>query len=220
MASNRIDLTGMLAFHDALRRDLVQVGRIADQRDDDPARMLQATLGWELFKRFLTVHHRSEDIALWPALRTHLADSPDGLAVVDAMEAEHAVIDPLLAAIDAAAADQNDGYKRFRDIVDELHSKLTGHLAHEEADALPLIDAHLSPEEWQRVVQAGGELVGNDGPTYLPWMLDGARPEILQVMLSQLPPPLVTTLREQWEPRYAGLAIWTPRDSVRSEASR
>ncbi len=37
----------MFAMHDALRGELVQVGRIASRRDDDPGKLLQATLGWE-----------------------------------------------------------------------------------------------------------------------------------------------------------------------------
>ena len=50
----------------------------------------------------------------------------------DALEAEHAVIEPLLTAIDAAAADPDYGYQRFGDITDELATKLTAHLTHEE----------------------------------------------------------------------------------------
>jgi hypothetical protein len=59
-----LDMSMMFAVHDALRRQLVQVGRIAGRRDDDPGRLLRAALGWELFKRFLLVHHQSEDDAL------------------------------------------------------------------------------------------------------------------------------------------------------------
>lgn len=42
------------------------------------------------------------------------------------------------------------GYQRFGDIIDELAGKLTAHLAHEESDGLPLIDASLTPQDWQR----------------------------------------------------------------------
>ena len=58
----RLDMSMMLAMHDALRRDLAQVGRIASRRDDHPGTLLRAALGWELFKKFLLVHHQSEEI--------------------------------------------------------------------------------------------------------------------------------------------------------------
>jgi Hemerythrin HHE cation binding domain len=134
----KLDKSVMFAMHDALRRDLEQLRRIASLRDDNPGALLRAGLGWELFKKFLTVHHEPEDDALWPPLRASVAGLSDRVALADALEAEHAVIEPLLAAVDAAAADPADGYQRFGDIVDELSAKLNTHLAHEEADGLPL----------------------------------------------------------------------------------
>lgn len=41
---------------------------------------------------------------MWPPVRAKLADDPDGLALLDAMEDEHRLIDPLLAAADDALA--------------------------------------------------------------------------------------------------------------------
>ena len=130
---DKLDMSMMFAMHDALRRELVQVGRIARLRDDHPGQLLRAALGWELFKKFLLVHHQSEDDTLWPALRARVAGQPDQVALADALEAEHAVIEPLLTAIDAAAADPDYGYQRFGDIVDELITKLTAHLVAEPA---------------------------------------------------------------------------------------
>ena len=116
----QLDMSMMFAMHDALRRELVQVAAHREPADDDPGQLLRAALGWELFKKFLLVHHQSEDDTLWPALRTNVAGHPDRVALADALEAEHAVIEPLLTAIDAAAADPDYGYQRFGDIVDEL----------------------------------------------------------------------------------------------------
>ena len=153
----KLDMSMMFAMHDALRRELVQVTRIAALRDDDPGPLLRAALGWELFKKFLLVHHQTEDDVLWPALRAEVAGHSDRLALADALEAEHAVIEPLLTAIDAAAADPDYGYQRLGDITDELAIKLTAHLTHEENDGLALIDASLTPQQWQRFAQVHGE---------------------------------------------------------------
>jgi Hemerythrin HHE cation binding domain len=212
----RLDMSMMFAMHEALRRELVQVARIAGQRDDNPARVLQAALGWELFKKFLLAHHQSEDDALWPALRSRVAHKPDRLELVDALEAEHAVIDPLLKAIDAAAADPGDGHRRFGDIIDELVTKLGAHLTHEESDGLALIDASLTPQEWQHFAQVQTERLRADAPTYMPWLLNEASPQTIAAILGKFPPPLLAAYREEWGPRYTTLNIWsTASDSAR-----
>jgi Hemerythrin HHE cation binding domain len=205
----KLDMSMMLAMHDALRRELAQVGRIARQRDDDPLKLLRAALGWELFKKFLLVHHQSEDDALWPPLRAAAAGHPDRVALADALEAEHSVIEPLLTAIDAAAADPDHGYQRFGDIVDELSAKLTGHLTHEEADGLALIDASLTAQQWQHFAQVHTERIRGDASTYMPWLLNDANPQTVDAILSKFPLPLLTAYREQWGPAYAALDVWS-----------
>ena len=204
----KLDMSMMFAMHDALRRELAQVGRIASGRDDNPGTLLRAALGWELFKKFLTVHHQTEDDVLWPPLRASVAGQPGRAALVDALEAEHGVIDPLLAAIDAAAADPDYGYQRFGDIVDELATKLTAHLAHEETDGLPLIDASLTELQWQHFAQVHTERIRGDASLYMPWLLYGASPQMLDAILGKFPPPLLAAFREEWGPRYAGLDVW------------
>jgi iron-sulfur cluster repair protein YtfE (RIC family) len=204
----QLDMSMMFAMHDALRRELVQVARIARRTGDDPGQLLRAALGWELFKKFLLVHHQSEDDTLWPTLRTNVAGQPDRVALADALEAEHAVIEPLLTAIDAAASDPDYGYQRLGDIVDELATKLTAHLAHEETDGLPLIDASLTELQWQRFAQVHTERIRGDAALYMPWLLNGASPERLDEVLGKFPPPLLTAFRDEWGPRYAALDVW------------
>ncbi len=212
----KLDMSMMFAMHDALRRELVQVARIAGQPDGNPARRLQATVGWELFKKFLLVHHQSEDDALWPALRARVAGQPGRVALADALEAEHGVIEPLLTAIDAAAADPGDGWQRFGDIIDELVTKLTAHLAHEESDGLALIDASLTPRQWQHFAQVHTERIRGDAPMYMPWLLNGASPHTRDAILGKFPPPLLAAFREQWGPRYSTLNIWDAADEPAS----
>jgi hypothetical protein len=204
----KLDMSVMLAIHHALRRDLARVGRIAAVTGDDPAKLLRAVLGWELFKKFLVVHHQTEDDVLWPALREAVAASPDQLALADALEQEHAVIEPLLAAIDAAGADPDRGHERFAGIVDELVSKLTAHLAHEEADGLALIDASLTPEQWQHFAAVHGQRLTPDAALYMPWLLSDTPPGSLEQVLAKFPPKFTTAFREQWAPAYAARDAW------------
>jgi hypothetical protein len=208
---SRLDLSTMLTIHAALRRDLEQVARIAGRRDGTDGTRLRAALGWRQFKKFLVVHHQVEDDALWPALRATVAGRPDQLALVDALEQEHAVIDPLLQAIDAAA-DSGDGSRSFGDIIDELVVKLGGHLAHEESDGLDLIDAALSLEDWQRFGRVHGERLIADASTYMPWLLNGADPHAVVAFLANVPPPLAAAYRSQWASDYAALRLWDAGD--------
>ena len=204
---SRLDMSTMLTIHAALRRDLEQVARIAGRRDGTDGTRLRAALGWRQFKKFLVVHHQVEDDALWPALRATVAGRPDQLALVDALEREHAVIDPLLQAIDAAA-DSGDESRSLGDIIDELVVKLGGHLGHEESDGLDLIDAALSLEDWRRFGRVHGERLLGDAPVYMPWLLDGADPRAVAAFLANVPPALVAAYRGQWASDYAALKPW------------
>jgi hemerythrin-like domain-containing protein len=203
----KLDMSTMLAIHSALRRDLERLGRIA-ARPDNPARLLQAAAGWEQFKTFLVAHHTAEDQALWPALREAVAANPDQVALADALEEEHSVIEPLLAAIDVAAADPDDGHRRFGDIIDELISKLSGHLTHEETEGFALIDASLTPEQWQHFAAVNADLVRPEAPNYMPWLLSEADQRTMGAVVGKFPPQMLTVFREQWAPAYAARDLW------------
>ena len=204
----KLDMSSMLAIHQALRRDLDRLGRIAARPDGNPARLLQAAAGWKQFKTFLVAHHTAEDQALWPPLREAAAANPDQVALADALEEEHSVIEPLLAAIDAAAADPDDGHQAIGGIIDELIGKLSGHLRHEETEGFALIDASLTPEQWQHFAAVNADMVRPDAPDYMPWMLSEADQQTLDAVLGKFPPQLLTAYREQWAPAYAARELW------------
>ena len=118
------------------------------------------------------------------------------------------MIEPLLASIDAAAADPDDGHQRFGDIIDELISKLSGHLTHEETEGLALIDASLTPERWQHFAAVNANLVRPEAPNYMPWLLSEADQQTLDAVLGKFPPQMLTAFREQWAPAYAARDLW------------
>jgi hypothetical protein len=58
--TGHLDLTLMVVFHDAFRRDLAHLPRAASHRPadlDDPNRRTAVLAGWELFKTQLHIHH-------------------------------------------------------------------------------------------------------------------------------------------------------------------
>jgi Hemerythrin HHE cation binding domain len=208
------DLTIMLAAHAAFRRDLGQLARAAAFADlPDPRRRASVQAGWELFKRQLHLHHTAEDAIVWPALRERLAHSEHAQSVLDAMEAEHQQIDPLLANVDQAFARAGRGRRAdagaIGDAAGALATALGGHLAHEERDGLPLIGVALSSAEWRAVgfkivrkngLSAGGEMFA--------WLTDGADPDQAAAVLGTLPPPARLVYRGLWKPRYRRTARW------------
>jgi iron-sulfur cluster repair protein YtfE (RIC family) len=207
---SKLDMTSMYTFHDALRRDLRHIAEVTARPDDDPRHVLATAAGWELFKKALHAHHTAEDEALWPVMREGLAGRPDGLALLDAMEAEHAAVDPVVEAIDAALADRESGPARLGELAGTLATALGGHLEHEEDEALGLIDATLSEAQWLEFGQASGKYVGPDVQRVIPWMLDGASEGAVAAMLVPLPEPVRAAYANEWVPAYKALDLWGP----------
>jgi Hemerythrin HHE cation binding domain len=202
------DLTIMLAAHAALRRDLERLARAAATASRaDPSRRAATQAGWETFKRQLHLHHTAEDTVIWPALRPRLARRARALSVLDAMEDEHKLIDPLLAAVDAEFADPESG--RLGDATDALTTELTAHLSHEERDGLPLIGAALTAAEWRRagfrIARASG--LSSAGEMFA-WLADGAAEEEAGAVVGTLPPPARLLYRTLWNPRYQRTPRW------------
>ena len=228
------DLTIMLVAHDAFRRDLTRLVRAAAAADlSDPARRRSVAAGWELFKHELHLHHTAEDEVIWPVLRPRLAHSEHALSVLDAMEEEHERIDPLLAAVDAAFAPRRAD--ALADVIDALVTTLTGHLAHEERDGLPLIGVALTAAEWRGVGFKIARRNGlSEGGEMFAWILDGAADSgrgdpaatttaatttaattaatttttTAAATLRTLPPPLRLLYRAVWKPRFNKTPRW------------
>jgi hypothetical protein len=140
---------------------------------------------------------------MWPRARAQLAGDPPGQALLDAMDDEQRLLSPLQVVIDDAFT-MNADPRRLRQLLTRLRTRLTSHLAHEEADALPLVSQFLSPGELGRITRAirGGRSVRRVATT-VPWALAGASPDIREQVLSQLPAPARLLCQTVWLPRYA-----------------
>ena len=207
-----VDLTIMLAMHAAFRRDIAHLAHAASRPTgdlEDPTQRNAVLAGWEVFKSQLHNHHAAEDDDLWPRMRQHLADRPDDVAVLDAMEDEHHHIIPLLNEIDSAFVDRDHGHERLGDAVDALATRLPEHLAHEERDALPLVDRALTAKDWRSFTAQQRRKNGMRGAAQLfPWMLDSASADRTHDVLHTLPPPLRVVYRRVWQPRYTRHDHW------------
>ncbi|MFF9869643.1 hemerythrin domain-containing protein [Streptomyces sp. NPDC013953] len=213
-----IDLTVMWAMHDALRRELAHLDRITTAADRDTRRVLATAAGWRMFKQALHAHHSAEDDALWPALRRSLAGHPPELALLEALEAEHAAIRSVIEAIDAALADPQVAPAQLGDLTDALTTGLAGHLTHEEGGALPLIQRVLTAEQWVRFGHVHAQHIARDAPVLLPWLLDGADEETVAKLLGPLPAATRAACTDEWLPAYIALDRWSPGTAGRPSA--
>jgi hypothetical protein len=194
--ADRADWALMIAIHDALRRDL-------DQLLHATASHASARARWGVFRSQLRFHLAAEHAAMWPRVRPKLTGDSRGQALLDAMDDERQLLGPLQAMIDDAFT-MNADPRRLRQLLARLRTRLTSHLAHEEADALPLISQFLSPRELGAITRAlrGGRSVRRVATT-VPWALADASPDIREHGLSQLPAPARLLYRTVWLPRYA-----------------
>lgn len=204
------DMEIMRILHNAFRRDaarLASVAQVYGTVDEETHDAL--LLGWHGFSRSLHHHHTIEDDQIWPRLRAKLADRPDELAVLDDMESEHSLIDPALEAVEKAFDDRECSRDEVAGRIDDLLTLLRGHLAHEEKDAFPLIRGWLTTQEWAALNRASmKELSLSEIAQLGPFILDGAPPDDVRRVLSELPPPLRLVHRFWWTPRYQRARRW------------
>lgn len=199
-----IDFREMFAIHDAFRRDL---GKFVAAATAGKALSPQVQAGWANFKVQLGIHHSVEDAWLWPRLERELAGRVGELALLADMEAEHARIDPLLAAVDAALPDQGINLVVR---IQELAVELACHFLHEEDSALPLIQAVLTPADWKGFRSAMTRAQGIKGAAvFVPWLVDGLSAADQQRSTANMPPPVLLLNRLFWSSRYRERDLWS-----------
>ena len=204
------DLEVVRLIHAALRRDTERLADFAGRwRTTDPAEHDALLLGWHGFSSELHTHHSIEDEYVWPFMRPRLAHDTEATEVLDAMEAEHSVIDPALAEIESALDDRGTGSERLGDLLDGLVTSLRAHLAHEERDAFPLIERTIAKEEWHDLsMRSFEQLDRREVSGMLPYIFEGAPKERVAVVLKSLPVPVRVLNRFWWTPRYARTRRW------------
>jgi iron-sulfur cluster repair protein YtfE (RIC family) len=211
MASERhLDLTVMLASHDAFRRDLARLERAAGRlATDDPVARGRVLAGWEIFKSQLHIHHQGEDRDLWPRMYRGLEHRPGIRQTLHQIEEEHRQIDPLLAAVDTAMDDGESTPGQFGGAVTALAESLQQHLKHEEEDALPYIAESVDQAGWNGFLADQRKNLGLSGAAeFFPWLLDEATPENAQRVAAIMPSPMRLVLNRVWIPRYRARGAW------------
>jgi hemerythrin-like domain-containing protein len=177
-----VDIAPMYLMHRAFRRDLAAFADVVPTvAVEDRARWALIAGRFDFFAHVLHKHHSGEDRAMWPLLAERGADP----TVLDALEGEHAGIDPLLTGIAAGLRALADGTGdeatrgRLADTTEQLRDGLGAHLAHEERDGMALVQRHLTQEDWDRLdrEEFSKDYTPREVPAVLGWVLSGLSPE-------------------------------------------
>jgi len=176
------DQTGMYVMHHAFRRDIdafLAAVRATPVRDETVWVALAAR--WARFAEVLHHHHEVEDTGIWPVLvaGVEASGSAEDLATLEAMEAEHATIDPALEACRTGFAEMLQhpcpDHRNALDVrVTAFREALLAHLRHEECDALPLLQRVMTAEQFdaaEKHARKGYPL--RLVPFLVPWVLQG-----------------------------------------------
>ncbi|MYR06618.1 hemerythrin domain-containing protein [Gordonia sp. SID5947] len=190
-----VDPFMMYVMHHAFRRDLADFARSVPRTPvPDRATWQALQQRWSLFREALHHHHAGEDSWLWPLLESRCTSAEKD--VLDAMEGEHGQIDPLLEACDegfAVMAAGADGPARdaLTDVLARTQDHLAAHLAHEENDALTLIQQYLSVDDWAALEKKFGEDSKlRDLFRVAPWAVKGLDEDAYRALRPRIPSPM------------------------------
>jgi len=199
------DMRMMYLLHHGFRRDLACFAAAAKHIPADDAATWEALLRrWDLFAALLHDHHEKEDAVLWPYLRDRAAQANDlpALKLLEEMEAEHSIIDPLLQDARRALAEQvARPDERNRDglvaVLEQTAAELGDHLSHEERDAIAILQKYVGGDEWADLERRKfrGGLKPSVLLSMLPWVAQDAPESAVAPLLAEAPAPFRLMLR-------------------------
>ncbi|WP_081622620.1 hemerythrin domain-containing protein [Jongsikchunia kroppenstedtii] len=196
----QVDFMMMYAAHDAFDRDLHRLQNATTTLPGSRKITDEMRATWAMFAEQLHIHHHAEDEILWPPIEATAGPADRG--VLESMEREHAVLDPLIDAVNAAVSAGDSA--ALTDGLTTLRRSLSEHMAHEEDAALPLVEKHLGQAGWDNFGKQIRTRVGglSAAARYLPWLVDGANDDVRASVLAILPLPARVLYRRMWEPKY------------------
>lgn len=194
LAAQEMPLIHRIFRHElrALERIVIDVPSSAAERAGHVADHLEFLLD------ALRHHHEGEDELLWPVLLERVGDDAP---LVAPMAEQHDEIDRSVGVVRTAAATwaerpTHDNATALAAAIGTLRTILTAHLDEEERVVVPLLDEHLTAEEWQQAGQAIFErFTPRQRLIATGQLLDVTTPEEARRMLADLPLPI----RVMWQ---------------------
>ncbi|MGY2873543.1 hemerythrin-like domain-containing protein [Marmoricola sp. URHA0025 HA25] len=183
-------------IHGAIRRDLRRfLDALSAFRDGDTTRAAQLGTAWDNFDAQLTTHHEGEHEIAWPSLQK-IGVTPETIAQMDA---EHErMADALTQArgamntfrTTATTADASTA----RSAVEHLQTVTVEHLDHEDAELEDVYLENIDHPEMKAMGRQFGKVSPPVGGRFFAWVADGATPDELAAIRSQVPRPVLAII--------------------------
>jgi hemerythrin-like domain-containing protein len=190
--TDELDAWGMAWVHQVYRREFhILPNLVFETKDGDTERAAVVSEHIDDITASLHEHHVAEDELLWPLLLERAA--PES-GVVHRMEAQHETLAELLRELgellprwrEGAARDDRD---RLADVVARASASMDEHLADEEAHVMPLVEQHITADEWMAFERRGHESIPQEKALlFLGLGLEDATPHERDMFVGGLPP--------------------------------
>jgi hypothetical protein len=157
-----IDAGDMFVVHRVFRREFADVpALIAAVPAGDTRRATVVGDHVKFMVAALHHHHAAEDDLVWPKLQSR---APASAADVTRMVDEHAEISAVVARLDSMLADWTGSAdpaltQQLSATAGDLSAAVDRHLDDEERNAVPLIEEHLTQQEWAAAIKQGASFV-------------------------------------------------------------
>ena len=205
--ADRPDVNEMVVIHRAFRREFRAIpALIRDVTPGDTTRSAIVADHASHLLMFLDVHHRGEDELLWPVLLERVDLHAD---LVRRIAAQHEVVAALITKANQqlpewAAEPSRIAGESLANVIDDLAQALFAHLDEEERQILPLIEEHLSVEEWSRLGAHGRSQVTSPKQQMQVFgaILEETTPDERARMFAPMPPPAREAWNTQGQPAY------------------
>lgn len=185
-----------LAIHRAVRRDASRLTVALARGCEIPIEAVRAY--WAVTAAQLHHHHEFEDTVVWPLLGERLGDRVEALLARNADE--HRLMASAMDEFDAALVTlTTTDTGAAREALGRMQEGIVTHLAHEEADVLPLIPEAFTLEDIA-FFQAE-DAKKNAANVFLPWMLDDAPEADLAFFTGPMPAAVRAQLESSWMPQ-------------------
>ena len=159
-----IDALDMTLVHRVFRREFNDLrGLIANVPVGDTGRAKVVGDHLQFMVDGLHHHHAAEDDLAWPVL---LARAPERQLEIRRLESQHAGIGAVTADVQSdlsawrKAADPS-ARDRLLASVTELAQLVVEHLDDEERNGVPIIEQHLTQQEWQAAIKRGASFLSS-----------------------------------------------------------
>jgi len=205
-APNRPLIQQMVVIHRVFRREFgLLPALIRGVATDDLERAKVVADHAAGLLRFVHIHHSGEDEFLWPVLLERVEVEAD---LIRRMEDQHLQVAALIPRAQEllpgwAAQPSTERGEELATTFEQIEAVLNEHLGEEEKQILPLVEEHLTIEEWARLGQhATASLSPPDLMASLAAILEEADDDERAMFTVVLPPPVLTMFVEQAEPAY------------------